>query len=71
MKPAAPGDTQPLSPVQPPLRLLRWQARTQVFHEELEGGARLTMVGFRPAASRWGQRSRSRGAMPTRARCIR
>jgi len=41
MKPAAPGDTQPLRTAQPPLRLLRWQARTQVFHEELEGGARL------------------------------
>jgi hypothetical protein len=26
------------------LRLLRWQARTQVFHEELGGAARLTMV---------------------------
>jgi formylglycine-generating enzyme required for sulfatase activity len=50
MKPAAPGDTQPLSPVQPPLRLLRWQARTQVFHEELGGGARLTMVRI-PAGS--------------------
>jgi len=25
MKPAASGETQPLSPVQPPLRLLRWQ----------------------------------------------
>ena len=44
MKPAAPGDTHPLSPLQPPLRLLRWQARTQVFHEELGGAERLTMV---------------------------
>jgi len=50
MKPAAPGDTQSLSPAQPPLRLLRWQARTQVFHEELGGGARLTMVRI-PAGS--------------------
>ena len=50
MKPAAPGDTQPLSPAQPPLRLLRWQARTQVFHEELGGAARLTMVRI-PAGS--------------------
>ena len=44
MKPAAPGDTQPLSPAEPPLRLLRWQARTQVFHEELGEAERLTMV---------------------------
>lgn len=50
MKPAAPGDTQPLRTAQPPLRLLRWQARTQVFHEELGGGARLTMVRI-PAGS--------------------
>jgi len=50
MKPAAPGDTQPLSPVQPPLRLLRWQARTQVFYEELGNGAQLTMVRI-PAGS--------------------
>jgi len=50
MKPAAPGDTQPLRPAQPPLQLLRWQARTQVFHEELGGGARLTMVRI-PAGS--------------------
>ena len=50
MKPAAPGDTQPLSPVQPPLRLLRWQARTQVFHEELGEAERLTMVRI-PAGS--------------------
>jgi formylglycine-generating enzyme required for sulfatase activity len=50
MKPAAPGDTQPLRPAQPPLRLLRWQARTQVFHEELGGGARLPMVRI-PAGS--------------------
>jgi formylglycine-generating enzyme required for sulfatase activity/CheY-like chemotaxis protein len=50
MKPAAPGDTQPLSPVQPPLRLLRWQVRTQVFHEELGGAERLTMVRI-PAGS--------------------
>ena len=50
MKPAAPGDTQPLSPLQPPLRLLRWQARTQVFHEELGGAERLTMVRI-PAGS--------------------
>jgi formylglycine-generating enzyme required for sulfatase activity/CheY-like chemotaxis protein len=50
MKPAAPGDTQPLSPLQPPLRLLRWQARTQVFYEDLGDGARLTMVRI-PAGS--------------------
>jgi formylglycine-generating enzyme required for sulfatase activity len=50
MKPAAPGDTQPLRPAQPPLRLLRWQARTQVFYEELGNGARLTMVRI-PAGS--------------------
>jgi formylglycine-generating enzyme required for sulfatase activity len=50
MKPAASGDTQPLSPVQPPLRLLRWQARTQVFHEELGEAERLTMVRI-PAGS--------------------
>jgi formylglycine-generating enzyme required for sulfatase activity len=50
MKPAPPGDTQPLRTAQPPLRLLRWQARTQVFHEELGGGARLTMVRI-PAGS--------------------
>ena len=50
MKPAAPGDTQPLSPVHPPLRLMRWQARTQVFHEELGGAERLTMVRI-PAGS--------------------
>ena len=50
MKPAGPGDTQPLSPVQPPLRLLRWQARTQVFYEELGNGAQLTMVRI-PAGS--------------------
>ena len=50
MKPAAPGDTQPLSPAQPPLRLLRWQARTQVFHEELGEAERLTMVRI-PAGS--------------------
>ena len=50
MKPAAPGDTQPLSSAQPPLRLLRWQARTQVFHEELGGAERLTMVRI-PAGS--------------------
>jgi hypothetical protein len=71
MKPAALGDIQPLSPVQPLLRLLRWQARTQVFHEELGEAERLTMVRIRPAASRWGQRSKSRGVWPTRARCIR
>ena len=50
MKPATPGDTQPLSPMQPPLRLLRWQARTQVFHEELGEAERLTMVRI-PAGS--------------------
>ena len=50
MKPAAPGDTQPLSPVHPPLRLMRWQARTQVFHEELGEAERLTMVRI-PAGS--------------------
>ena len=50
MKPAAPGDIQPLSPVQPLLRLLRWQARTQVFHEELGEAERLTMVRI-PAGS--------------------
>ena len=50
MKPAAPGDTQPLSPAEPPLRLLRWQARTQVFHEELGEAERLTMVRI-PAGS--------------------
>ncbi|MFZ0407624.1 MAG: formylglycine-generating enzyme family protein [Cyanobium sp.] len=32
------------------MRLLRWQACTQVFHEELGGGARLTMVRI-PAGS--------------------
>ena len=50
MKPAAPVDTQPLSPVQPPLRLLRWQARTQVFYEKLGDTASLTMVRI-PAGS--------------------
>jgi formylglycine-generating enzyme required for sulfatase activity len=50
MKPAAPGDTQPLSLAQPPLRVLRWQARTQVFHEELGEAERLTMVRI-PAGS--------------------
>ena len=45
MKPAAAGAAQPPSPPnQPPLQLLRWQARTQVFYEELCDGARLTMV---------------------------
>ena len=45
MKPAAAGAAQPPSPPnQPPLQLLRWQARTQVFYEELGDGARLTMV---------------------------
>jgi formylglycine-generating enzyme required for sulfatase activity len=36
--------------MQPPLRLLRWQARTQVFHEELGEAERLTMVRI-PAGS--------------------
>ena len=51
MKPATPGAAQPPSPLdQPPLQLLRWQARTQVFKEELGDGARLTMVRI-PAGS--------------------
>ena len=51
MKPATPGAAQPPSPPnQPPLQLLRWQARTQVFYEELGDGARLTMVRI-PAGS--------------------
>ena len=51
MEPAAPEPDQPPSPPnQPPLQLLRWQARTQVFYEELGDGARLTMVRI-PAGS--------------------
>jgi formylglycine-generating enzyme required for sulfatase activity/CheY-like chemotaxis protein len=50
MKPAAFGDTQPLRTAQPPLRLLRWQARTQVFYEKLGDTASLTMVRI-PAGS--------------------
>ena len=51
MKPATPGAAQPPSPPnQPPLQLLRWQSRTQVFYEELGDGARLPMVRI-PAGS--------------------
>jgi formylglycine-generating enzyme required for sulfatase activity len=51
MKPAAAGAAKPPSPSnQPPLQLLRWQARTQVFYEELGDGAQLTMVRI-PAGS--------------------
>jgi formylglycine-generating enzyme required for sulfatase activity/CheY-like chemotaxis protein len=61
MKPAAPGDTQPLSPLQPPLRLLRWQARTQVFHEELGGAERLTMVRIPPGSFQMGSAEQEPG----------
>ena len=44
------ADQPPSPPPQAPLRLLRWQARTQVFHEELGGAERLTMVRI-PAGS--------------------
>jgi formylglycine-generating enzyme required for sulfatase activity len=51
MKPAASGPYQPPSPPQqPPLRLLHWQARTQVFHEALGDAGPLTMVRI-PAGS--------------------
>jgi len=51
MEPAAPEpDQSPSPPPQKPLQLLRWQARTQVFKEELGDGARLTMVRI-PAGS--------------------
>ena len=45
MEPAAPEADQPSSPPpQKPLRLLRWQARTQAVFEYLGDGAQLTMV---------------------------
>ncbi len=51
MKPAASGPYQPPSPPQPPpLRLLHWQARTQVFYEALGDAGPLTMVRI-PAGS--------------------
>ena len=61
MKPAAPGDTQPLSPVQPPLQLLRWRARTQVFYEDLGDGARLTMVRIPPGSFQMGSAEQEPG----------
>ena len=61
MKPAAPGDTQPLSPVKPPLQLLRWRARTQVFYEDLGDGARLTMVRIPPGSFQMGSAEQEPG----------
>jgi formylglycine-generating enzyme required for sulfatase activity len=44
------ADQPPSSSPQPPLRLLRWQARTQVFYEKLGDAENLTMVRI-PAGS--------------------